>query len=201
MTKIKHNENRERRFFETELRIEKRKDESPVIIGHGAVFNSLSENLGGFREKIEPGAFDEVIENDVRALINHDSNLILARTKSGTLKLSTDSKGLGFEIDPPDTTYARDLLISLGRGDISQSSFSFSVKKDTWGEDENGDIVRTINKVARLFDVSPVTFPAYPDADVAKRSFDDYIKSKEPEIDAEKERIEGRIKEMNKSKF
>jgi uncharacterized protein len=182
---------KETRNFDFEIRIESREDK-PVIIGHGAVFNSLSENLGGFREQIDPKAFDEVLTNDVRALINHNSDKILGRTKSGTLRLSTDERGLFYEIDPPDTSYARDLIESLRRGDITQSSFAFSVEKDSWGEDSEGNYIRTINKVARLYDVSPVTFPAYPDADAAKRSMDEFLQSKESEKNeqAEKERYE-----------
>lgn len=169
---------KEIRYYDFDLRLEKRSDDKPVIIGHGAIFNTLSENLGGFREKIDPAAFDSVMDNDVRALINHDSSLILGRTKSGTLRLNKDDKGLVYEVDVPDTSYARDLMISLERGDITQSSFGFSVEEDSWGEDKDKNIIRTINKVSRLYDVSPVTFPAYPDTDVAKRELDDYVKQK-----------------------
>jgi len=182
---------KETRNFDFEIRIESREDK-PVIIGHGAVFNSLSENLGGFREQIDPKAFDDVLTNDVRALINHNSDKILGRTKSGTLRLSTDERGLFYEIDPPDTSYARDLIESLKRGDITQSSFAFSVEKDSWNEDGEGIPIRTINKVARLYDISPVTFPAYPDADAAKRSMDEFLQSKESEKNeqAEKQKCE-----------
>jgi len=145
-----------------------------VAVGYGAVFDSLSENLGGFREIIAPGAFDDVLGDDVRALINHDSNLILGRTTSKTLRLSVDAVGLRYEVDLPNTTYANDLAVVMERGDVNQSSFGFRVDKDSWDEDADGRIIRTIEKVSRLHDVSPVTFPAYPEATVAKRSLEQF---------------------------
>jgi HK97 family phage prohead protease len=165
---------KETRFLNTEFRIEKREDGGDIVRGHAAVFDSLSENLGGFREKIDKGAFDEVLDNDVRALFNHDSNIVLGRTRSNTLRLGVDSKGLTYDYDDPDTTQSRDLLKLMVRGDVSQSSFGFTVDEDKWEEDADGRIIRTIVKVNRLFDVSPVTFPAYPDTDVAKRSLEEW---------------------------
>lgn len=166
---------KELRYFPTEIRIEKREDGKTMVEGHAAVFNEMSENLGGFREIIHEGAFDDVLEDDVRALFNHDSNLILGRSPK-TLNLSVDSRGLVFKYESPDTTYARDLLVSLERGDVTQSSFGFrisSVDGSEWVEDEEtGALTRHIKKISRLFDVSPVTFPAYPQTDVAKRSLD-----------------------------
>jgi uncharacterized protein len=162
---------KESRSFKGEVRAIKGEDKT-VVRGYAAVYDKLSENLGGFRELIAPGAFDGVLEDDVRALLNHDSNLILGRTKSGTLRMGIDDKGLWYEYDSPDTSYARDLLISLERGDVDQSSFQFTVEDDEWKEDEEQRYVRTIKKVRMLYDVSPVTFPAYPDATVALRSLD-----------------------------
>lgn len=184
----------ERRFFDSEIRIETREDKTTQIVGHGAVFNSMSENLGGFREIILPGAFDGVLDNDVRALINHNSDMILGRTVSKTLRLSVDEKGLKYEIDPPATTYASNLLESLKRGDITQSSFAFNVDVDDWSEDKEGRVIRTIKKVKRLFDVSPVTFPAYPEADAAKRGYEDFLKSKKPIINPDEERVNEKFK-------
>jgi HK97 family phage prohead protease len=158
-------------------------DSSKTIIGHAAVFNELSENLGGFREIIKPGAFREAIEqDDVRALFNHNPDFILGRNKSGTLKLSEDERGLAIEITPPDTQVGRDLVVSMERGDITQMSFGFRVKAggQSWGEDENGEIVRTLSDL-KLFDVSPVTYPAYPQTDVALRSLDDFKSEKSKE--------------------
>lgn len=171
---------KERRNFNSELNIENREDESKSIIGHAAVFNSLSENLGGFRESIQVGAFDDVLDNDVRALFNHDSNQVLGRTKSGTLRLSVDEKGLRYEITPPNTSVANDLIELLQRGDVDQSSFGFIVDEDKW-EERDGEMYRTITKVKRLFDISPVTYPAYPDTDAAKRSMEEFKEEKQSE--------------------
>jgi len=154
------------------LAVEERAGQTPLIRGHAAVFNMLSEDLGGFREQIAPGAFADAIgTDDVRALFNHDPNLILGRNLSGTLKMSEDARGLAIEIDPPDTQYARDLMVSLKRGDINQMSFGFSVRPNgqNWAKDDEGRVVRTLTKL-RLFDVSPVTYPAYPQTDAAVRS-------------------------------
>ena len=162
----------EKRYFNIETRTEKREDGSTTITGHAAVFNKLSSDLGGFREIIAPNAFESVLSDDVRALINHDPNLLLARTTSGTLNLEQTNEGLQYSFDVPDTTYGRDLIISMERKDITQSSFAFTIEDDSWETTEDGEI-RTINKVKQLYDVSPVTYPAYPSADdltLAKRS-------------------------------
>lgn len=166
--------------------VEDRGAKKPVIRGHAAVFNQLSNDLGGFREQITPGAFAEAIQlDDVRALVNHESSKVLGRNKSGTLRLSEDATGLLVEIDPPDTTYARDLLESMRRGDITQMSFGFGVKPggQDWAKDDEGRTIRTLKKL-RLFDVSPVTYPAYPQTDVAVRSFQEFQQT----VSAEAER-------------
>lgn len=170
----------ERRFVSlTEVKIENREGTTPKIMGHAAVFNQLSEDLGGFREQIAPGAFSDAIQkDDIRALFNHNPDFILGRNLSGTLKLSEDSRGLSIEIDPPDTQIARDLITSMRRGDVSQMSFGFSVRPNgqNWAKDDNGQVVRTLTKV-RLFDVSPVVFAAYPQTDVAMRSLQEWRKA------------------------
>ncbi|WP_257282119.1 HK97 family phage prohead protease [Endozoicomonas sp. ISHI1] len=161
----------EKRTFACELRAGDQGEECRKISGYGAVFNTRSENLGGFREVIMPGAFDDVLQDDVRALFNHDPNYVLGRTSSGTLSLRTDETGLGYDIEIPDNQTIRDLVIApMQRGDISQSSFAFIAGDDDWDEDEDGVIVRTIHRMKRLIDVSPVTYPAYTDATAATRS-------------------------------
>ena len=163
-------DNTEKRFFKVETRVTT-KGKKNIVEGHAAVFGELSEDLGGFREKINKGAFDGVLDNDVRAFFNHDPNFLLARTSSGTLKLGIDKRGLKYSFDVPDTSAGRDLLVSMKRGDITQSSFT--VEKDSWGESKKGTEIRTIEKVGRLFDVSPVSIPAYPtanDLSIAQRS-------------------------------
>lgn len=187
----------ERRFFEAE-RVEIRKGKpgsTSTIGGYAARFNVMSENLGGFREQIAPGAFAACLGDDIRALFNHDTNIVLGRTTAGTCRVMQDSKGLQYEIDLPDTQAARDLLIAIDRGDVTQSSFGFRVAPngDTWDEDESGVIVRTVTKVARLYDVSPVTIPAYPDASVGKRSLDVWQATRSAELEkAQKEVIHRR---------
>jgi len=138
--------------------------------GYAAKFRTLSQNLGGFVETIEPGTFAKTIqEADVRALFNHDPNMVLGRNKSGTLRLEEDSIGLAYEVDLPDTTVGRDVATLLERGDVSGSSFGFRTIEDEWGETESGFPLRTLKSVA-LVDVSPVTYPAYVDTDSAIRS-------------------------------
>lgn len=162
--------------------------ESRTVTGYAAVFDSDSEDLGGFIERIERGAFKEAIQtSDVRALFNHDNNLILARTKSGTLKLYEDERGLKYEFEAPNTTAGNDLLEMIKRGDISQSSFGFTVDDDEWSSKE-GIAFRKIKKVKRLYDVSPVTFPAYPEASVAVRKLEE-LKQEELQRSVEKEQM------------
>lgn len=172
---------REIRTFDCEIRMEG-EGESRKVVGYAAVFNSDSEEMWGFRERIAPGAFDSALDvSDVRALLNHDPNMLLARTASGTLSLSADQRGLYYEFDAPDTTVGNDLLVMLKRGDISQSSFAFTVEEEEWTEKKGEIPIRTIIRVKRLYDVSPVTYPAYPDTTAAKRSLEQWRKEhKEP---------------------
>ena len=144
--------------------------DSPRIRGYAAVFNSLSEDMG-FREKVDPHAFDGTLNDDVRALWNHNSDAVLGRTKSGTLRLSVDAKGLKYEIDPPDTQAARDLMTSMKRGDVDSSSFGFVTNDDSW-DYSTTPATRTLLNVS-LFDVSPVTYPAYSAATSEARNFPD----------------------------
>jgi uncharacterized protein len=158
---------REIRSYPIELRVAKEGDKPARIMGHAAVFEQLSEDLGGFREKVQKGAFSKTLqEADVRALWNHDSNYVLGRNKAGTLRLVEDKEGLGVEIDPPETTWARDLLTSMDRGDVDQMSFGFRVVKEEWDDTDKANVVRTLTEV-ELFDVSPVTYPAYPQTSVS----------------------------------
>lgn len=145
-------------------------DTGPKIVGYAAVFNRLSEPILWFREKIMPGAFREALKkSDVRALFNHDPNYVLGRTSNGTLKLYEDDKGLRYEIIPPNTQWARDLIESIKRGDINQSSFAFTIKEEKWNEDLTE---RTILSIETLYDVSVVTYPAYSVTEATVRSLD-----------------------------
>jgi HK97 family phage prohead protease len=152
---------------DTEIRAE---GDGKKLVGYAAVFNSLSEELWGFREKIAPGAFQRSINAgaDVRALFNHDPNFVLGRTTAKTLSLSEDSRGLKVEISPPDIQWANDLVASITRKDITQMSFGFRVVKEQWEEKEDENI-RTLLDVD-LFDVAPVTFPAYTGTSIQSRS-------------------------------
>lgn len=162
----------------TELRTTSDDSGLKKITGYAAIFNSVTDELRWFKEKIEPGAFSETIQkDDIRALWNHDSNYVLGRNQSGTLALHEDERGLKIEVTPPDTQWARDLIVSMDRGDISQMSFGFETITDKWEQRDGGE-VRTLLKV-KLFDVSPVTFPAYPDTEVGLRSLEEYRKEKE----------------------
>jgi HK97 family phage prohead protease len=160
------NEIVEQRAYDGEL---KAAVEGRTVEGYASVFNSMSEDLGGFREIILPNAFSDVLDNDVRALYNHDSNYLLARTTSGTLELKEDEKGLYYRFEMPNTSYGNDMLELFRRGDLSQSSFGFTVEKDSWRM-EDGQHVRYIERVGSLFDVSPVVFPAYNQASSGLRS-------------------------------
>lgn len=184
---------RESRFLPESVELRAKDDEEKrTVFGYAAKFNVESENLGfgdfEFREIIAPGAFDDVLNDDVRALLNHDHNHVLARSKNGqgSLRLGVDEVGLHYEFEAPDTQAGRDLLASIQRGDVDQSSFSFTVDRDgqDFEEHQEGDgptiAKRTITKVKRLFDVSPVTFPAYPDATVAVRSFEKFQQEQSP---------------------
>lgn len=143
-----------------------------IVRGYAAVFNSWSNDLGGFTERIAPGFFDKVLGSDVRALFNHDPNHLLARSKSGTLRVGVDERGLWYEYDDPGTQLSRDLVTLMQRGDLDQSSFAFSLAEtngDKW-EKINGKWTRTLLEASGLYDVSPVTYPAYEDTEVASRA-------------------------------
>lgn len=172
--KNKHKGNIDRRTIDapTELR----SDDTGVFFGYAALFNTRTTIQtwwdDSFDEQIAPGAFSRAIsENqDVRALINHDANHVIGRTKSGTLRITEDSTGLRFEVDAPNTQDANDLKELIKRGDISGCSFAFQVITDEWTR--SGDTpLRTI-KDLNLMDVSIVTYPAYDDTTVSARALD-----------------------------
>jgi HK97 family phage prohead protease len=184
---------RELRFFNEPVLVRAADGKNEIVEGYAAKFEQLSENFGGFREKIARGFFDDVLEDDTVALFNHDFNMILARTISSTLKLSVDEVGLRYEFEAPDTQAGRDLVVMLKRGDVQHSSFSFVIKDEKWEKDAEAGEIRTLLKAKRLYDVSPVVMPAYRDTDVslAKRSYDDWKKTTEtPYDDTEIRQIE-----------
>jgi len=157
----------ERRFQQGACELRNADTDNPTITGYAAVFYRADEPGSEFAlgadivERIMPGAFDAIAADDVRALFNHDSNHVLGRSTSGTLKLTVDDKGLRYDIDLPDTQLARDLRTSIERGDISGSSFAFTIPEGGQEYREEGDhVVREVRAVT-LYDVGPVTYPAY----------------------------------------
>ena len=147
--------------------------DSLTAIGYAAVFESTSQNLGGFVERVAPGAFAKTLkEADTRALYNHEPDNRLGRSGAGTLRMEEDDKGLRYEIDLPATTLGNDVAELLRRGDISGSSFGFRTISDEWSETEDGYPLRTLTEVA-LRDVGPVTFPAYSSTEASLRSLAD----------------------------
>ncbi|MEO7099429.1 MAG: HK97 family phage prohead protease [Luteolibacter sp.] len=148
------------------------------ISGHAILWETRSANLGTkdrpWFEVIARDALPDLATQDVRALADHDSSKVLARSKNGkgTLSLSIDQRGLKYSFEAPETTIGNDLLESIKRGDIDQSSFQFTVAPDgdRWEQMPDGAILRTIIKIDLLLDVSPVAFPGYPDTTVQARS-------------------------------
>lgn len=151
-------------------------DHDRTIRGTAIVFDALSQDLGGFREIIKPEAIDRTLREglDVRALVDHDTGKVLGRTKSGTLLLRKTRRGLEVSIDAPNTSYARDLLESVERGDISGMSFGFRTLTDDWRM-EDGETIREVTDMI-VSEVSVVAFPAYTqtDASVAQRSLQQF---------------------------
>lgn len=153
-----------------------------AIVGYAAKFNTRSELLidkdgRKFVEVIAPGAFDDVLGDDVLALFNHDASMILARSSAGSLRLSVDDIGLRYEFDIADDDCSEQVAAYINDGRVRQSSFGFIVAPggDTFEKLPDGIILRTVKRIVRLLDVSPVTYPAYADATVGLRAqaFDD----------------------------
>jgi len=144
-----------------------------TIVGTAAVYGMLSEDLGGFRELIAPGAFSKTLAEGgtKKAYWNHNSDLVLGSTKAGTLSLEEREDGLHFMIDPP--VWANPHVESIKRGDVDQMSFGFRTIKDRWSQ-ANGEVLRELLEV-QLFEVSPVAMPAYPQTDAQARSIPDEL--------------------------
>lgn len=167
--------------------VEAREDATPLLAGYAALYD-VPTTVGTFRERIAPGAFTAAIaRDDVRALFNHNPDYVLGRTFAGTLTLSEDARGLRYQVALPDTTWARDLWTSVKRGDISQSSFAFTVDQDG-DEWERGTAdappTRVIRRVT-LYDVSPVTYPAYAETTVSARALAEAVDAGQPDVPPE----------------
>ncbi len=165
--------NVERRYAKAavEFRAPKKPGSPGTMRGYAAKYDTLSQNLGGFVETIQRGAFDKSLADglDVLARYNHDDNMLLGRTASGTVRLSSDETGLLYEVDLPDTQVGRDLAVLAERGDVYQSSFAFYTIEDEWGMTEQGFPMRSL-LATRLVDVAPVNTPAYLDTSSGLRS-------------------------------
>ena len=158
----------EKRSINFELRA---KPESRTIFGTATVFNSTYD-MGWYEEEMDTEALANADMKDVVALFNHDQNMVLARTSSGTLKLNVTGNAMEYEFEAPNTTLGNDLLEMVRRGDVYQSSFAFTVDKEKWEENTGNKPKRIIRSIKKVYDVSPVTYPANPDTMVAKRSYE-----------------------------
>ncbi len=178
----------EKRTFDlTELRYD---TEQRKIVGHAAVFNQIA-GPQSFKELVAKDSFRDSIESDdIRALWNHDPNYVLGRKSSGTLKLHEDDKGLYVEIEPPDTQWAKDLMVSINRGDVSQMSFGFQTMEEEWKKSPDGLVDVRILKKVKLRDVSPVTFPFYEGTDVALRSHEKWLEEQKKNEELKKKEEE-----------
>jgi HK97 family phage prohead protease len=145
-----------------------------VLAGYAAVFNRMSQNLGGFVERVDPAAFNKTLADggQVVARFNHDDNFLLGTIEANTLRLEVDGTGLRYEVDLPDTTAGRDVAALAKRGDLSKSSFAFRTIADDWGFTEDDFPLRTLKEVS-LRDVAPVVNPAYLDTSTGLRSLAD----------------------------
>lgn len=142
------------------------------LAGYAAKFDVRSLPLGGFIETIAPGAFDDCLDQDTCALFNHDASQVLGRASAGSLRIAIDATGLRYDCDLAGDDVSQRVAAYVADGRVSQSSFQFTVAMDgdQWDLQDDGVVLRTINRVAKLYDVSPVTYPAYPDAEVQLRS-------------------------------
>jgi HK97 family phage prohead protease len=178
----------EKRVFEgkIELRSAKKDGNPGKIVGYAAKYNKLSVDLGGFFEKLAPGCFNSCMEDDCRCLRNHMDDCLLGRTRSGTLELLLDEIGLRYECELPNTTVGRDTAEMIARGDMSGSSFQFTIAMGGSDWDFDGPSpLRTITKIGRLYDVAPVAFPAYEDTSVDMRSFELALQVRNTALEAE----------------
>lgn len=178
---------KEIRTIPIDLELRRDGQNNPVLFGRAAVYNSMSNDLGGFKEIIEPGFFSGVLDGDIIATIEHNCEKIVGRTSAGTLKITDSDEALLTENNIPPTSVGKDLAINIERGEIKQMSFAFTVKPggDEW-KTSNGVTTRTLraNGCSGLYDVTYTSRPAYSDTSIAMRSLEKHIEeTKEPETD------------------
>lgn len=198
---------KELRTLELEsIEVRKSEEGKTTVSGYAARFEKLSVDLWGFREKIRAGAFAKSLEkNNVKALWNHNSDIVLGSTKNGTLRLSEDDEGLRFELDLPDTTAGRDAAESIRRGDVDGVSFGFQVQKDEWDQNDKKNVVRTLIEV-NLHEISPTPFPAYPQTSVGVRSaeevYNEFVSQQaDKDKDEQRQQLELEQLELQKQKL
>jgi len=163
----------ERRFLASEGADLRADDTARKLAGYASVFNAEAIIMGAWREEVAPGAFAKTIfEHDIRALWNHDENVVLGRNKAGTLRLAEDGHGLHTEIDPPDNEWGRPVFDAIKRGDVTGMSISFRAVKQEWTRPPEGslELPKRILREAKLYDVSPVTYPAFESTSIGARA-------------------------------
>jgi HK97 family phage prohead protease len=172
---MKQTEKRE--LVTDQMEIRENENGTRTISGYAVKWEMKSETMGfwtRFKEQFKKGAFlESLTHDDQRALWSHDTSQVLGRTKNGTLRLLEDDIGLRFELDLPNTTLGQDTFETIKRGDVDGVSFGFQMRKEEWDESDPDNVLRSVVQ-ARLFEISPVAFPAYPDSQVSARSDDPY---------------------------
>lgn len=167
----------QREIISDGIEIRESEDGVKIISGYAVKWEMKSLTLGywnRFKEQFKKGAFtNSLSQDDQRGLWSHDTSQVLGRTKNGTLRLFEDDIGLRFEIDLPSTTLGNDAYETIKRGDVDGVSFGFKMQKEEWDESDPDNITRSILQ-AKLFEISPVAFPAYPDSVVSARKYDPY---------------------------
>jgi HK97 family phage prohead protease len=175
-------ETMEKRIHEGGLEIRKEGDKR-FIEGAGIMFGVESKDLGGFREIIDPKALEGADMTDIIIRAEHDNNYVLGRTSSGTAQVNISGTSANYSAEIPNTTAGRDMAEYIQRGDLRGSSFAFSGVKDNWEERKDGQVIRTITKIARIHDMGPVFNPAYGQTDfkVALRGLEEWREEKKKE--------------------
>ncbi|MGE6516643.1 HK97 family phage prohead protease [Lysinibacillus sphaericus] len=178
-----------RNLTTSDVEIREAENGKRTISGYAVKWEMKSHAMGyfkRFKEQFQKGAFTESMTNDDQlALWSHDTTKVLGRTKNGTLRLFEDDIGLRFELDLPNSTLGNDAYETIKRGDVDGVSFGFRMVKQEWDENDIENITRTISK-AKLLEISPVAFPAYPDSQVSARSHDPYKEHVEDKVRSEK---------------
>lgn len=171
------NQTEKRELLSSNLEIREVEGGLRTIVGYAVKWEMKSVTMGywrRFKEQFKRGAFtDSLTQDDQLALWSHDYSQVLGRTKNGTLRLFEDEIGLRFELDLADTTLGDDTYKTIKRGDVDGVSFGFQMVKEEWDESDPDNIVRSVTR-AKLVEISPVAFPAYPDSQVSARSHDPY---------------------------